>query len=110
VQEIVVVPGATAVIRPPALTVATDGSEDDHVAFEVTSSVAPSASTAVAVNCADEPVVIGPLTGLANEILTASTFCLPGFEYPVSPQPAIPLNATARTAMKVRKFLCTRRS
>ena len=106
----VVVPGPTAVISPPALTVATDGSDEVHVAFEVTSIEGPSDSTAIALNCAEEPVEIGPLTWLAKLTCTASTCILLGGACPVSPHPAIPLSATAMTVKKIKKLFFTGRS
>jgi hypothetical protein len=111
VHVIVVVPAATAVIMPLWLTVATDGSDDVHVAFDVTFSVCPSASTAIAVSCADAPTVTGPVTCPANERSTASTFDGPGpLDWLVLPHPAIPLSATASTVKKIRKLFFTGRS
>lgn len=51
VPVMVVVPAATAVTRPVALTVATDGLDEVQVACPLTSELVPSENEPVSVNC-----------------------------------------------------------
>jgi hypothetical protein len=79
--EIVAVPAVTAVTRPVALTVATAGALDAHVAWSVTSSVVegwplPWPIVPVAVSCSVPPTVSDTEEGETERVSTS------GFEHP----------------------------
>ena len=67
---IVVLPTATAVASPEAFTVATAVEEEVHVAWLVTSSVVPSPSVPVALNCC---VLLGWMAGFVGESAIETT-------------------------------------
>jgi hypothetical protein len=62
----VVAPTATAVARPPLLTVATDGFDELQVACEVRSFVVPSENVPVAANCWVAPILILGVGGVRD--------------------------------------------
>ena len=104
---IVAVPGPTAEIVPPELTVATAAFYVDQVASDVTFSVPPPSSVAVANSCALVPAGSGCGTLPTMDTRIAETVPVPG---DVVPHPVIPANATATTDNMIRKFLATGRS
>ena len=59
-------PWAAPVSRPPAVTVATDVFEDDHVAVLVMSTVLPSEYVPVAVSCCVVPLAIVGFAGVTE--------------------------------------------
>src|ERR1051326_7043999 len=95
VAVIVVVPTATAVASPEALTVAVEVDDEVHAAWLVTSSVLPLPSVPVALNCC---VLPGWIAGFVGESVIDTTLLPETKNLPQAGRHNIP--ATARNATR----------